>query len=589
MSRAAVLIGVDHAGNLPPLQDAARGARRMEVWARAQGLGPVEVFTDEAGPVEIGEIKQAIRTIVDAGTTEQLLVYFAGHGVNIRYGEYWLLSGAPRDTQAAVNVAGSVVLAQYCGIPHVVFVSDACRTAAEGIQAQFVTGSEIFPNDGAGDLQKPVDQFFACLLGRPAHEIPDVNATAKEYSALYTNALLDGLDGKQPVVLDWALQASGRVGYVRPRPLKAYLQTEVAKRLKDSRLQTAVIQIPDAHIASDDTVWISRCHDEVLTVPPDEPPGLEITRPPDEADASASVWGAAASLLKPALSADLDVLDRALQRGNFEAASPASSVARSVLRTRKPFGPSHHETACGFKVRGATFAEAFSPHVQTELFGARDVVRVEPPQRPGSSVLLVFEDGAGVVLPAIPEFLTALTVEEGELVDVAYEPSDNTWRWGEFSDRAEEIRSLRAVAAAAAHDGVFRLEGADAEAIARRMQLAKGVDPALAIYAAYAYQDIQLTDRIREMSMYMRDDLGGAFFDVALLARALDGEEVASLPYLLSFVPLLSQGWGLLNAHQVQLPAQLEGIEQALKSSLWTMFNRAGVEQLRATLQAGAR
>jgi Caspase domain len=141
VKRAAVLIGVDHSGDLPVLADAAQGARRMETWAHGQGMDPIEVLTDESGPVDIGAIKRAVQRIVDAGT-DQLIVYFAGHGVNIRYGEYWLLSDAPRDTQAAVNLAGSVVLAQYSSVPYVVFVSDACRSAAEGIRAQFVTGSE---------------------------------------------------------------------------------------------------------------------------------------------------------------------------------------------------------------------------------------------------------------------------------------------------------------------------------------------------------------------------------------------------------------------------------------------------------------
>ena len=66
--------------------------------------------------------------------------------MNVRYNEYWLLSGAPDDPQEAVKVASSVALARYCGIPHVVLVSDACRTAAESIQAQNVEGSSIFPN-----------------------------------------------------------------------------------------------------------------------------------------------------------------------------------------------------------------------------------------------------------------------------------------------------------------------------------------------------------------------------------------------------------------------------------------------------------
>ena len=138
MQRAVILIGVRKTGKLQPLQAVSSGVQAMKSWAEAQGIGANDIITitDDSGPVTARVIKHAVRKITDRGTCEQLIVYFAGHGVNIRYGEYWLLSGAPDDTQEAVNVEGSVVLARQCGIPHVVFISDACRTAAEGVLAQ---------------------------------------------------------------------------------------------------------------------------------------------------------------------------------------------------------------------------------------------------------------------------------------------------------------------------------------------------------------------------------------------------------------------------------------------------------------------
>jgi hypothetical protein len=180
MQRAAVLIGVSRSGTLPVLPAVIPSVKAMEGWALQQGMQRelVKTLTDEAGPLVPGAIKTAIRELVDMAVVEQLIVYFAGHGVNIRYGEYWLLSDAPNDTQAAVNVSGSVELARFCGIPHVIFFSDACRTAPEGIQAQYITGSEIFPNNGPGGLENSVDLFFACTLGRPAYEIQDPASSA---------------------------------------------------------------------------------------------------------------------------------------------------------------------------------------------------------------------------------------------------------------------------------------------------------------------------------------------------------------------------------------------------------------------------
>jgi hypothetical protein len=106
----------------------------------------------------VSDIKRAIRKLVDDGDIEQLIVYFAIHGVNIRYGEYRLISDAPVDCSAAVNVEVSMALARRCGIPYVVFVSDACRIADKCVQAQGITGSEIFPNDPVSGPENPVDR-----------------------------------------------------------------------------------------------------------------------------------------------------------------------------------------------------------------------------------------------------------------------------------------------------------------------------------------------------------------------------------------------------------------------------------------------
>ncbi len=158
-TRAAVLIGVDRAGALPQLKDAAAGALRMKAWAEAQKFDACVAVTDKTTPVDVRTIKAAIREIIDDGPPDQLIIYFAGHGVNLGYSEYWLLSDAPADPNEAINVNGSAELAHRGKIPHVVFISDACRTAAEGIQAQSVLGSVIFPTTPVqrpGPRRRPV-------------------------------------------------------------------------------------------------------------------------------------------------------------------------------------------------------------------------------------------------------------------------------------------------------------------------------------------------------------------------------------------------------------------------------------------------
>ena len=578
MKRAAVLIGVDRTGNLPVLHDAAAGARRLEVWAREQGFDPVDVITDEGGaPVEIAAIKKAVKAIVEKGTIDQLVVYFAGHGVNNARSEYWLLTDAPDDPQAAVNVEGSVALARYCGIPHVVMLSDACRTAAEGIQAQGVKGSEIFPNEDSAD-ESPVDQFYACKLGRPSHEVRDPATTSKEYTALYTQALCEVLDGTRDDPVTWVEEGAESVGYVRPRPLRDYLSVEIPKRLSALHLETAVIQEPMARVVSDDlpAVWLSRLargRPAAAAAPP--APGHHAPAPAPAPPPTSL----ATDLVRTVLAGGATALDERLT-ADVAAGQP---MAGEVAGLAVPFGPTHHETGCGFKVRGARIVEVVS-RVRAEIVsGAGDDVRVEA-TAPGTSVLLVFENGDGTVLPAVTDFMCALTVEDGELIDVAYEPSEYTFRWPEFEYQAADLRGLRAIASAAARDGVFQLEGDDALQVARRMQNMKGIDPTLAVYAAYAYHDLQRADLITQMAGYMRGNLGARLFDVALLARELNGTTTGRDPEILGLVPLLTQGWALLSALQIKLPAALRGVERELRPSLWTLFGPGGVGQVRKAM-----
>ncbi|MGH8474030.1 MAG: hypothetical protein ACREVJ_16635, partial [Gammaproteobacteria bacterium] len=128
----------------------------------------------------------------------------------------------------------------------------------------------------------------------------------------------------------------------------------------------------------------------------------------------------------------------------------------------------------------------------------------------------------------LPWYLAALTFDEGELVDVSFEPSANSPFWADYAARADEIRALRGVAASASRQGRFRLDHVeDPLSIARKMQVAKGIDPTLAVYAAYAYYDLQEIERIRGMAAYLRDNLFGAtLFDVALLGRMLVEQQV---------------------------------------------------------------
>lgn len=602
MVRAGIFIGVDRTGNLHALKDAAAGARRMRDWAVHKGTiaeADAKLITDaDGGKVRPEQIYDAIKEIIDGPGVDQLIVYYAGHGVNINRGEMWLLSDAPERASAAVNVRGSVELARYCGIPHVVLFSDACRVAPEGIQAQSVTGQEIFPNNGAGDRAKPVDQFFACLLGKTAAEIQDPTTAVDHYTALYTEELIATLSGDRGTALETAAGDSMR--YVRPRALERHLETAIPQIVNARDLAAKVNQNPDAIITSDDH-WLvrfdlprepPRMGGAAPAAPPSESESESAPAPPAPSPSPAgpptSLRGLSSTLFRSAVGQRPDDFDEQLRLATAAPVASVGQMARGIERIAQPFGPDHFETQCGIKVRGPRIVEALASRATVELFrDTGSVVRVDRTDGAAASVLLRFENGTGTVIPAIPDFIAALTFDDDELVDVAYEPSANTGRWDLYKERVAELRALRAVAASASQHGRFRLDREDAEETARKMQYAKGLDPTLAIYAAYAYHDngLQPVERISQMINWLGNDIGAIFFDLALLGRKLLDKPVLPDDRIVPFTPLLSQGWALLRANRMQLHPALAGIESTVRESLWSLYDAQGVDMLAHALQ----
>jgi hypothetical protein len=361
MERAAVLIGVRKSGDLPELQAVDAGIDAMRRWARSQGIRHVASLTDKGGrEVDTRSVYDLVAQMVQRPTIGQLIVYFAGHGVNNNQSEYWLLSGAPTNPNEAINVAGSALLAQRSGIPHVVIISDACRTAPEGIHAQGVTGSLMFPNQpvtpGPADF---VDQFFACLLGDPAHEIRDPNDASRVFSSIYTEVLVESLNGEHREMLVRVDEAGTAFDEIRPWPLRNQLPGLVTARLRQLGVFLQVSQTPDAKLTSDpEKAWISRI---AVTARPrrrrrraangdERPPAFT---GPDLISVAADIVHSAisgAAVAVPGPGTELEAVD----------AGGAASLSGAAESLRMEFGPLHYETHAGFKVRGARIEGAFS-------------------------------------------------------------------------------------------------------------------------------------------------------------------------------------------------------------------------------------
>ncbi|MEZ6129190.1 MAG: caspase family protein [Planctomycetaceae bacterium] len=599
MNRGVILIGVKKAGSLPELQAVYDGVDGMCDWAVSQGIpaSQIKTVTDKTKPVTPQDIKDAIKQLLQPGTLEQLIIYFAGHGVNLAMAEYWLLSDAIIDPDAAVNLSASELLARRNGVPHVVFISDACRTAPAGIQAQSIKGSTIFPNVPPAGPQKHVDLFFATLVGDPALEIRDPNDAANGYKAVYTEAMLEVLRGLKPDIAE--LDPTTGKDVIRPWPLRDYLERELPNRVFQATMASNPRnQIPDAQITSRPTAWIS-----LLTgLPVGNPPGAFGGPAPEDAIAHANAAKLAAGrtdlVTRSILEKEGLALESALAsipfteniaRNDLDIFTAGNRRYRNNVREiASPFGPLHMETRCGFKVRGARLLKITGAK-PSDVFDDGTGGHAHVNEHDAASFLLEFDNKAGVLVPALGGFLTSLTFENGLLIDVAYEPSEFTYRWDVFQSRAEDIRNLRSVIASATRQGTFRLQGEDAATLARRMQLSKGIDPSLALYAAHAYRRQGNQQRIHEMAEFMRGDLGICLFDIALLDGQLnEHQDDPQRKYIVPFLPMLSQSWAILAAYDVQLAQGLENIRPHINpNSLWTLLDADGVKIVSEVLRKG--
>jgi hypothetical protein len=585
MVRAGVFIGVNQAGSLPALKDAVAGAKRMHAWALQQGMEPSQavLITDDHDPVDATQIARAINTLQQGAGVDQILVYFAGHGVNLFLNEYWLLSEAPIVPGSVVNVRGSIALAEYSQARYVVLISDACRLPATGLQGQGVesVSMTIFPNDGVGAELRPVDTFYATGLGSSAAEVPDLSLASREFKALYTSALLDGLSGQGD--FDLMSNLEGEPGwYVRPKVLADWLKKELPERIRDQGLLGRVNQSPEARIIDREDTWLAR-----LVSKPDRPVRSRSNRnavvnPADQLSKR---------LVRLAMRGNIAKLSEGLGEAAELPSLEAQDLSRKVSNLAMPYGPSQMESQCGFKVRGALIASATAVRARvddryTGESSPGTALQLWDLERPAVNVVLRFTGGFGTVLPALMGWLTTLSFEGEDLVDVSWEPSANQRSREEGTTQRETVRMMRALVASASRDGSFKLAAADADGWAERLGTLEPIDPALALYSAYGWNELQRVDLIQSLEERQIREWGQSFFDVSLLARnlmdnSISGDEVKVVP----FVPLLSQGWALLSAYNVRLHPCLQELQDSMKPSFWSLYTLRGVKLLEQALK----
>lgn len=579
----AVVIGVNTTGGFDSLKSPARGAEKVANWLKENDFD-VELLTDELAPVTAHDIKKAIAKFVTKPPTyEFLLIYFSGHGQWHTRTDHWLLSGAPDATDEAINLEGAMFTARKCGIANVVFISDACRTNPTGPRDSLVSGIDAFPNYGISPASK-IDYFKATSEARPAYEIPLGDGA----ESVLTRAILSVFEEPEPHVVKKVDEGSRQVDVVPNRLLESVLQVRVDALLDG--INGSPTQDLDTNVPSADTVYIARVRPPPARAraagPPPPPgaarrgtrgppPGLGARRRPVRASQGQAAADEIAATLRGAGSQGLP---RGVDRREIDARIPDPTA-------------DHFETETGFIIRGARVLDAaVSKHSNNhcEVLNAGDArgdaVRVHA-NDPALSVVVVVEGERSLLLAALHGYIGHVLFDKEGVANISYIPSSNNRRFTEYQQKREELDRLRALVAFAVQSNTFRVRSEEeAVQLAERIRVSKALDPALGIYAAYAFAQAGMDPQVQDVQMYMRDDLSGAsIFDVAMLANQVQHRNIPLAPPC----PMLTQGWNLLRAYDVKLPDVLVDASRFLSNALWTTFTGRGTRLIFDAIKHG--
>ncbi len=585
MVKALIAIGVGNTAgdSFPKLKGAVKDAKAFHAWGKAQGFD-CELFVDERRrKVRFADVFDALDNFVNKGIYSQIVVYFSGHGIlKAPDCELWLLSGAPRIPSEVINVRGSIDNARASGVEHVVFISDACRALpADMAQASLSVGSSLFSVIRYTPPLPEVDVFYATLPGNVALEVPP-DATNQRDRGLMTQCLLDALEGRVPEVIHDFVEAGEASRVVPCRPLKTWLTA--ALPLAAAAISLRLQQMPEARIESDPSrKYLAKLASVVPTSQLRPSSAAQACRPL-AIETMSTYEGPGTRRLVAAntpggakrRSHTRDAAPR-LGRTLSSTATRAASIAKIIESTAAA------RSEADVSIKGAVVRSVAGAGQMELVTDNRDSwINLAP--NSGSALALRFENGSGFVVASIPGYVTTVVVQDGRIATVNYTPAPGSRNYSEYVTVASELEARRAAAAVDALNGNFSIESSGDIALADYVRLHKRVDPTLGIYACYAYSRAGRFDEIIDIYNVMSMEPEAVPFDVAMLAAHSAG---AMFPSVARGIPLLTQGWMMLDRFQQSLPMALAQAREFLQPSLWATFSEAGMHILEAYVSEG--
>lgn len=579
LNRQAIVIGIDNYLHLPGLRAAVSGAREMAEFLEREGFS-VHLFTDEGGEVRAFEIGDMIESLIDQGTMDQLVIYFSGHGTLSGTSEYWLMSRAPRRGDEAISVDLNAELARRSGVPNVVFISDACRSAPESLQMSSAMGQQVFPSP-LSSLRRTgdVDLFYAALPGQAALELP-LSESVAGHEGIFTKVFLSAFEEPDANMI---LELSEGLYVVPNRRLEDYLHREVSLRAQQFSIK--LNQNPDARVTSGDTVYIGRS----LKTPEAGSAQTGTNRPVN------TISGEIQSFVQETDTGlwAMTVFESTESESRVEArARVFETIERQTRDVVLPLS--------GVAVYGTSIRSIEGPDIRSieamDTDDGSEAWLVDIGDSTAASALVTFRDGSGGVIAIFRGFGTHLTVDHTGIINLRLNPTESNPRFSEYlatldvSNGYSEVALLRGLATQAGNDGVFRFDsGTDyGRQSAGQFAIAApnfaALDPAVALQFAYASNAAYLDDETRSIHESLRETLGMSLFDSAMLSEVLiaecrDGNGIVPP------APMMRKGWEFLPAAQIALADVFNRARPHLKHSLWSSFGPEGVALLREDME----
>ena len=569
MKKAAVIIGVSKAGNLTPLNSAIESANEIASWLSNEGFD-VDLFTDEDNTsVTTAKIKKTIKKYVTSPPTyDQFLIYFSGHGYWHAAGDFWLLSGNPIEDDEVINLSAAKYSARFAGIPHVIFISDACRSIPDTSQGINLRGIGAFPNFSHSSSKIKIDSFQATSEGTAAYEVKSegkyISVLTHAFTSAYEEATEDmvaDIDDKK-VVLN--------------RRLEDYLRRKVRKILAEVDFE--LVQDLDINVPSSDEAYIAKYtglpHEEKETTRGSlDDLVLENSQP-------TTIFQDVSNSLTQILSGENTNYGRSLSFKN--------SATRHKFENHLPidisddFSPDSGFIVYGSKVLNVVCTDA-RKGTSAELSESNDgmfphvKVAIEKPNQNNTSVLIRLEDGRGIVIPALTNFLGYLFIDENGLENVSYIPTSDNYRWDQYKKEKQKIDSFRALTSIAIKNNVFKISNkSEARKLASLIRTGKAIEPTLGLYAAHAYYQANEDENVLNVKNFMEDEINTIFFDLRVMTYQLEDNNYPEIST--PFCPLLTQTWNILGAANIQLDPLLVEASRYLTNSLWTTFEEKGAD-----------